>query len=89
MEEQKGSQPAAFVDLVSYRKISARKTSSKGSIVKANGVELGASRQIEVEAIGPNQPKIILHRVGDTIESVEVVCPCGRHTEIRLEYDGD
>lgn len=36
-----------------------------------------------------DEPKIILHRKGNTVEAIEFQCPCGKRTLVHLIYDGD
>jgi len=31
--------------------------------------------------------EVVLRKVGDLIEAIEVVCPCGRRTEVECLYD--
>ena len=81
--------PSTFIDFASFQNVQVTKRGSHASILKADAVDMGSTRRIEVEANEAGQPGIILHRNGRVIESVEVVCVCGRHSEIRLEYDGD
>ena len=89
MEKQKDYRASTFIDFASFQNVHVTKPGKRGSVLKADSVESGAARKIEVESNGSGQPEIILHRNGEAIERVEVVCTCGRHTEIRLEYDGD
>ncbi len=89
MGKNNQQEPSSFIDFASFQNVRATKKGRKGSVLKADSVESGTSRKIEVEANEADQPGIILHRNGEIIESVEVVCVCGRHSEIRLEYDGD
>jgi hypothetical protein len=89
MQEPQEQHPGPFIDFASFKNVTVTKKGKSGSVLKAGTVEAGSARKIEVEATGADEPEIILHRDGDVIEKVEVVCTCGRHTEIRLEYDGD
>ncbi len=89
MENNNDQGRSAFIDFASFQSVQVTKRSKTGSVLKADSVDLGATRQIEVEATEPGQSGIILHRNGEIIESVEIVCVCGRHSEVRLEYDGD
>jgi hypothetical protein len=89
MENNNGKERSAFIDFASFQSVRVTKRSSKGSVLKADAVDAGNARKIEVEANEPGQTGIILHRNGEIIESVEIVCVCGRHSEVRLEYDGD
>jgi hypothetical protein len=42
------------------------------------------------DASSQNQePEVILHQTAEKIESIEFRCPCGRHTDVKIEYDGD
>lgn len=81
--------PSTFIDLASFQNVQATKRGSHAGILKADAVDVGSVKRIEVEANEAGQPGIILHRNGEIIESIEFVCVCGRNSEIRLEYDGD
>ncbi len=61
----------------------------KGNIVKAvNTAPLGIDTS--KDAVSQNQePEVIIHQSGEKIESIEFRCPCGRHTDVKIEYDGD
>ncbi len=89
MGKNSQQETSSFIDFASFQNVQATKKGRKGNILKADSVDSGTARKIEVEANEADQPGIILHRNGEIIESVEVVCVCGRHSEIRLEYDGD
>lgn len=89
MENNSERDRSSFIDFASFQNVQVRKVSRKGSVLKADSVDVGEARKIEVEANEPGQTGIILHRNGEIIESVEIVCVCGRHSEVRLEYDGD
>lgn len=89
MENDHEQERSPFIDFASFQNVQVTKRTRTGSVLKADSVDVGTSRKIEVEANEPDQPGIIIHRNGEVIESVEVVCVCGRHSEIRLEYDGD
>jgi len=89
MGKSSQQESSSFVDFASFRNVQVTKIGRKGNVLKADSVDSGTARKIEVEANEADQPGIILHRNGEIIESVEVVCVCGRHSEIRLEYDGD
>jgi len=89
MENNHEQERSPFIDFASFQNVQVTKRTSKGSVLKADTFDLRDARKIEVEANDPGQPGIILHRNGEIIERVEVVCVCGRHSEIRLEYDGD
>ena len=89
MEKELQQESSSFIDFASFQNVEVTKRGKRGNVLKADSVDSGSTRRIEVEANAPDQPGIILHRNGEIIESVEVVCVCGRHSEIRLEYDGD
>jgi hypothetical protein len=89
MKTDLAQQDSSFTDLVSYEHVRVAKIGHSGTILKAASVEARGSRKIEIESGEADEPGIILHRNGDAIESIEVVCKCGRCTEIRLGYDGD
>jgi len=77
MDKQNEQQPSTFVDFASFQNVRVTKTGKRGSVLKADSVEWGNARKIEIESHGASQPEIILHRDGEIIERVEVVCTCG------------
>jgi len=77
----------SFTDFASFESVRVTQQRPHGSVLKAASVQSKGERRIEVEATASDVPGIILHRSGDLIERVEIVCPCGRHSEIALEYD--
>ncbi len=89
MRKTSEHEPTSFIDFASFQNVQVTKKGRRGNILKADSVDSGTARKIEVEATEGDQPGVILHRNGEIIESVEIVCLCGRHSEIRLEYDGD
>ncbi|NUN69451.1 MAG: hypothetical protein HUU02_07035 [Bacteroidetes bacterium] len=38
---------------------------------------------------GALEPKVVVHRNGDEIESIEFVCTCGCRKTVRFDYDSD
>ena len=79
----------AFVDFAAFQNVSVTPRKRRGAVVKADSVTSGTHQTIAVEARGADEPGIILHRNGDEIEKIEFVCPCGRHSEISIEYDDE
>jgi hypothetical protein len=85
VEEQSDS----FIELNLHEHAQLSPRGKKGNIVKAANVDaLG----IDPSSDAPSQiqePEVIVHQTHEKIESVEFRCPCGRHTEVTIEYDGD
>ena len=89
MQDSVETNSSSFTDLVAYKAVGVSKPGPRGAILKSDSTERGAQMSIEVEARGSGEPQVIVHRVRDTVNRIEIVCSCGRSTEIQLEYDGD
>ena len=50
---------------------------------EANG---GSNHNVAATGIVGEPPKITLHRNNDTIEAIEITCPCGRTMIVECEY---
>ena len=87
--EDDGGNKSSFVDFASFQIVGVTQTRSHGAVIKSGAALTAGARKIEVEANEPDVPGIVIHRNGDTIERIEVVCPCGRHSEIQLQYETD
>jgi hypothetical protein len=79
----------SFVELNLHERAKLPTPIKKGNIVKAvNTAALGIDPT--TDASSQNQePEVIIHQTGEKIESIEFRCPCGKHTDVKIEYDGD
>jgi len=58
-------------------------------IDKGGLVELAAEGHIHSDESGAEQPMVLIHRDdNEEIESIEILCICGKRTHIRLKYQG-
>jgi len=51
--------------------------------------EVSPTMEEEIPQQSKDEPRILLHRNGDVIESIEFRCSCGKSTTVHLVYDGD
>ena len=66
----------------------------KRRILKARDIQLGGRARTPGRDPEPHDDtacqgeiEVVLRRSGDLIEAIEVVCPCGRRTEVECLYD--
>jgi hypothetical protein len=79
----------SFVELNLHEQTNFSSSVKKGNIVKAVNTE-GFGSKSAADASSQNQePEVIIHQTDEKIESIEFRCPCGRHTDVKIEYDGD
>jgi hypothetical protein len=62
---------------------------SPANIIKARRVTVNGKRQVEVPAVGDDEPRVILHRDGEDIQRVEFVCTCGKTASLQIHYEGE
>ena len=78
-----------FVDLAAFERVQPTQQAPRGNMIKGSCVVTRGIQKIEVsEGIG-EQPTVIVHKVGDVVESVEFVCKCGQTTILKMEYGGE
>lgn len=78
-----------FVDLASFEDIQTKKRPTDGNILKGDSVVSGVAKRIEPVGGDDHLPKVLVHKAGDIVQSIEFVCTCGNGTVVTLEYDGD
>jgi len=55
-------------------------------VIKADRIRL-TSKPVVVNGVGHGiEPKILLHRRNNVVESAEIVCSCGEHILLECEY---
>ena len=87
MENDKSQE--GFTDLSEFRKVDAPNGHARANIVKGMHIVHRGTEEIHRAEHDPGQPDIIVHRDGETILSIEFVCPCGRSTSVQFAYDGE
>lgn len=85
LEEQNDS----FVELNMQERSQVLSPVKKGNVVKAFQGEAPATSPSQSTSSQNQEPEVIVHQSGNKIESIEFRCPCGRHTDVKIEYDGD
>lgn len=76
-----------FKDLGEIIKITHSKKICRGNVIKSSFIKLNGSKSIQVNPGNNDEPTIIIHKDGDSIESVEFECKCGRTSRLAFEYD--
>ena len=89
MTDENTEKKNAFVDLASFESVQPTKRRNQGNMIKGSCVVTRGIQKIEVSEGEGEQPTVIVHRVGDVVESVEFVCKCGQTTVLKLEYGGE
>ena len=87
MSSTDGKDEHLFVNLSEFENVGIPRQPARGNVIKGEAIRLHGRRQIRVEENGPGAPKIVVHKEGDRVESVEFVCPCGKNTSLRFDYD--
>ncbi|HVN47599.1 MAG TPA: hypothetical protein VMU30_02140 [Bacteroidota bacterium] len=85
LEEQNDS----FIELTMHERAQMPPSVKKGNILKAVKSESLNSTSSADASLQNQEPEVIVHQHAEKIESLEFRCPCGRHTEVKIEYDGD
>ena len=87
MSSDGGKDDLVFVNLSEFKNVGKPKQRARGNVIKGEAIRLHGQRQINVEDSGPDAPKIVVHKEGDRVDSVEVICPCGKSASLRFDYD--
>lgn len=60
------------------------------ALIKADRVKMRDTSQTighaETPGLGSPEPQILLHRRDNVIESIEIVCSCGKRIHVQCEY---
>lgn len=62
-------------------------------LIKGHRVSEDAPLEVSLEEPAfhrppPPQPEVKVHRLGDKVDQIEVICSCGERIFIKLEYEG-
>ena len=96
-EEEENRQKKEFKDFLTVREISGTLTGIPQSsripaevlIDKGGLVELAAEGHFHAEEREAEQPMVLIHRdENDEIESIEIMCTCGKRTHVRFKFNG-
>lgn len=81
-----------FVDLGSMDHAQIVPQQKRGNVIRGklitNTPATESSGAPEEQAKG-QAPEVLVHRNGETIESIEFVCSCGQHAFVQIEYDDE
>jgi hypothetical protein len=89
MSDEKPGKSNTFVDLASFESVKPVPKGNQGNMIKGSCVVARGIQKIEVSEGEGEQPTVVVHRVGDVVESIEFVCKCGQTTIIKLDYGGE
>ena len=77
-----------FSDFAEFQTMTARRTTAQGNVIKAASLKVGGRKMIGA-GDSPSSPKVLVHKRGDAVESVEFQCVCGRHASLHFESEGE
>ena len=86
MENQKRTYESSFTELAEFKKIGLKRRPERGNIIKARQVVHAGAEKVGVVEAGADQPTVIIHKTGDTVESAEFICKCGRSAMVEFDY---
>ncbi len=78
-----------FVNFSEYKSAADRVLRPRGNVIKGESIHIHGERRIRVEESESDAPKVVVHKEGDRVDSVEFICPCGKSTSLRFDYDQD
>ena len=85
--EQEHKKQSTFVDFLSYEQLRPEAEQSHSSIIKPTSIKSAERVTMEFLDGVSSEPSILIHRQGDRVERIEFVCPCGKSSHVKLEYD--
>lgn len=90
MSEETKSPGGQFTELASQQKGSTMHRSSiKGNILKAHQVRRTGSKKVEIATSNLDEPKVLIHSVGEVIHGIEFCCTCGKTAHVQFAYEGE
>jgi hypothetical protein len=81
------SRDVGFTDFLEFKAANAPAKPRMSNVVKATEVRFERNHRVEIPDVEANQPSVILHHVGDTVQNIEFSCKCGRSAIVRVEYE--
>ena len=76
-----------FTDFLEYKASVAAPKARSSNVIKATEARFQSSHQVEIPDVEGDQPSVILHHVGGTVQNIEFACKCGRTALVRVEYE--
>ncbi|MBW7886952.1 MAG: hypothetical protein H3C35_01150 [Bacteroidetes bacterium] len=86
MNQNGQSSSTEFVDLASLNKENVTTSVVEGNILKTSSSEQTQFTFPEIQHIHESEPEVRFHKNGETIESIEFICSCGKSKTVYLEY---
>lgn len=79
-----------FTELVSQRKgCVVRRSPIRGNIIKAHQIKGTGTEKVEIAGSSLDQPKVLIHSIGEEIQGVEFCCTCGKTATVQFTYEGE
>lgn len=78
-----------FQEILTFPVAACDTMNKRHNVVKAHNIIYRPEVKVQIEADSGHSSTVVLHRDGDVVKSIEVVCACGKPTIISLEYDND
>ncbi|MCU0411799.1 MAG: hypothetical protein MUF82_04615 [Bacteroidetes bacterium] len=80
-----------FRDLGSIDRAHVVTGTTRGNLIRHTSIA-PSSKADPAAATEPSHshaPEVVIHRNGESIESIEFICTCGQHAVVNLEYDDE
>ncbi len=78
-----------FQEVLTYQVATTDTVGRHRGVVKARDITYTSDKKVQIEGDAVHSSTVVLHREGDVVKAIEVVCSCGKPTLISLEYDAE
>jgi hypothetical protein len=76
-----------FIDLSEYQNIQPSAAIHNGNLIKGTVAVHSGTQEISVDPSVEGSPMVVVHRNGETIESIEFICGCGKSTSVQFDHN--
>jgi hypothetical protein len=89
MIHERQGQDMGFTLLTDFHRVDTGEKRLNGNVVKRSRVHPGGVQKIGLADGEKDEPRIVVHKNGESVESIEFTCICGRSATLRLDYRGE
>lgn len=76
-----------FQEILTYPIATRESAGQRKGLIKARDIAYQSGNRVQIDADPGHSSTVVLHKDGDVVTSIEVVCTCGTATLISLEYE--